>query len=247
MIQQLQDKEKDFHNFIESSRILMEQSQKKQLSDQQSIQRINAIQQFSKISEPGSKINYSRMVEEFKNTNPEEEQPLPEITLRDISVPEIPNTPTPEMQQDELLTLAKRTYQAFGINIDLEDKQLCVKKYKNCVVFSITSNTSECILWHFSGKFYMGGWKAGQPGEGEKHGEGLEVIPEKYIYKGQFLNGKKNGTGILKLVNGNIYDGQWIQGLKNGRGAYIDAATRVVYSGEWKDGKKDGQGYLKLS
>ena len=109
------------------------------------------------------------------------------------------------------------------------------------------NNSAECILWHFSGKFYMGGWKAGQPGEGEKHGEGLEIIPEKYIYKGQFLNGKKNGTGILKLANGNLYDGQWIDGLKNGRGVYLDAATRVIYSGEWKEGKKDGQGYLKLS
>lgn len=138
------------------------------------------------------------------------------------------------MNQDDLLVLAKKTYAVFGMDVDQEEKQLCVKKYKNCVVFTLTNNSAECILWHFSGKFYMGGWKAGQPGEGEKHGEGLEIIPEKYIYKGQFLNGKKNGTGILKLANGNLYDGQWIDGLKNGRGVYLDAATRVIYSGEWK-------------
>jgi hypothetical protein len=46
------------------------------------------------------------------------------------------------MNQEELLSLAKKTYQVFGIDIDNEDKQLCVKKYKNCVVFTITTNTS---------------------------------------------------------------------------------------------------------
>lgn len=84
----------------------------------------------------------------------------------------------------------------------------------------------------------MGGWRTGEPGEGEKDGEGLEFIPDKHVYKGQFLNGKKNGTGILKLTNGNIYDGQWIEGVKNGRGVYLDSATKVIYSGEWRDGKK---------
>ena len=83
---------------------------------------------------------------------------------------ELPATPNPDLNQEELLSLAKKTYQVFGVDVDNEDKQLYVKKYKNCVVFTITTNSSECILWHFSGKFYMGGWKAGQPGEGEKHG-----------------------------------------------------------------------------
>lgn len=77
----------------------------------------------------------------------------------------------------------------------------------------------------------MGGWKTGEPGEGEKNGDGLQYIPDKYVYKGQFLNGKKNGSGIIKLLNGNIYDGQWTEGVKNGRGVYLDASTKVVYSG----------------
>lgn len=86
--------------------------------------------------------------------------------MRDIKIPETPNTPTPDMTQEDLLNLAKKTYIGFGVDVDGEDKQLCVKKYKNCVVFSINNNSSECILWHFSGKFYMGGWRSGQPGEG---------------------------------------------------------------------------------
>jgi len=65
-----------------------------------------------------------------------------------------------------LLALAKATYQVFGVNIDEEEKQLCVKKYKNCVVFTVSNIHSECILWHFSGKFYMGGWKSGELAEG---------------------------------------------------------------------------------
>jgi hypothetical protein len=69
--------------------------------------------------------------------------------------------------------LAKATYKAFGKDVDKEEYQLCVKKYKNCVVFTINNAPSECVLWHFSGKFYMGGWKSGEGAEGEKHGEGV--------------------------------------------------------------------------
>ena len=95
-----------------------------------------------------------------------------------------------------------------------------MKKYKNCVVFSLGSN-SQTILWHYSGKFYIGGWRNNEPGEGEKTGEGLEYIPGKHTYKGQFLGGKKNGNGIVKLNNGNLYEGQWVNGVKNGRGVYF--------------------------
>jgi hypothetical protein len=41
------------------------------------------------------------------------------------------------MTQEELLNHAKATYMVFGINVDQEDKQLCVKKYKNCVIFTL--------------------------------------------------------------------------------------------------------------
>jgi hypothetical protein len=41
------------------------------------------------------------------------------------------------------------------------------------VVFTINNTPSDCVLWHFSGKFYMGGWKSGEGAEGEKHGEGI--------------------------------------------------------------------------
>lgn len=122
-----------------------------------------------------------------------------------------------------------------------------MKKYKNCVIFSLSGSSSECILWHYSGKFYFGGWKNNDASEGEKTGSGLEYVPGKYVYKGQFLGGKKNGTGIIKTNNGNIYDGQWVDGVKNGRGAYLEVNTKTLYNGEWKDGKRDGYGFLKFS
>lgn len=132
---------------------------------------MTGFQKFAKIQagntnrENSNKINYSRLVEEFRKNNPEEEEVLPEIHMRDIKIPQLPKSPSAEMSQEELLVLAKQLYKIFGINIDQEDRQLCVKKYKNCVVFTV-SNSSDCVLWHFSGKFYMGGWKTGEPGEG---------------------------------------------------------------------------------
>ena len=106
-----------------------------------------------------------------------------------------------------------------------------MKKYKNCIVFSLTANQSHSILWHYSGKFYIGGWKNNDASEGEKTGQGFEYLPGKHAYKGQFLGGKKNGTGITKLQNGNIYDGQWVDGVKSGRGTYLEANTQTLYSG----------------
>jgi hypothetical protein len=74
-------------------------------------------------------------------------------------MPQLPETPTMEASQEELLRLAKNTYKIFNIDIEVEEKQLCMKKYKNCIIFSFGNSNSDCILWHYSGKFYMGGWK----------------------------------------------------------------------------------------
>ena len=142
------------------------------------------------------------------------------------------------------MKLAQETFKVFGIEVSYDDANFNMKKYKNCVIFT---KGTETILWHYNGKFYIGGWKGKDDGSGEKTGYGVEIAPEKHIYKGQFMNGKKHGTGIMKSSNGNIYDGQWIEGIKNGQGVYYDSTTKVVYSGEWKDGKKNGFGILQFS
>jgi hypothetical protein len=43
------------------------------------------------------------MVEEMKKTNPEEDEVLPEIHLRDLKAPELPPTPHADMTQEQLL------------------------------------------------------------------------------------------------------------------------------------------------
>jgi len=43
----------------------------------------------------------------------------------------------------------------------------------------------------------------------EKHGEGKELIPEKYYYQGEFVHNKRQGNGIMLFFNDCIYEGQW--------------------------------------
>ena len=32
-----------------------------------------------------------------------------------------------------------------------------MKKYKNCVIFNVVDE-ERTLVWHYSGKFYFGGW-----------------------------------------------------------------------------------------
>lgn len=48
-----------------------------------------------------------------------------------------------------------------------------------------------CILWHYDGKVYLGGWQTKYLDEGFKHGLGLEWVPHKHVYYGEFCEGKK--------------------------------------------------------
>lgn len=47
-----------------------------------------------------------------------------------------------------------------------------MKKYRNCVIFK-TPDLKKTIVWHFTGKFYIGGWEQSFSGEGKKNGEGF--------------------------------------------------------------------------
>lgn len=101
-----------------------------------------------------------------------------------------------------------------------------VRKYKNCVLFSIS--IEENLLFQFEcGKLYFGGWKTGA-GEGEKYGQGLEIVPGKYKFKGFFLDGKKSGAGTMINWDGSAYVGQWENGLKSGAGRQLDS-DGIIY------------------
>lgn len=74
-----------------------------------------------------------------------------------------------------------------------------MKKFKNCVYFGINNAPTQNILWHYENKFYYGGWKLYTNGEGEKSGEGIEIMSHKYRFRGHFVDGKKSGYGTLVM------------------------------------------------
>lgn len=59
---------------------------------------------------------------------------------------------------------------------------MSVKKYKNCVSFIL--DRDRTILWYYEGKFYYGGWKTNNSGEGEKNGWGYDYSNGKYVFSG---------------------------------------------------------------
>lgn len=83
-----------------------------------------------------------------------------------------------------------------------------MKKFKNCIILK-QNETDKAIVWHFSGKFYNGGWNQTTSKEDSKNGDGYEFVPEKYFYRGSFGNGRRNGLGIMISANGSIYKGEW--------------------------------------
>jgi hypothetical protein len=61
--------------------------------------------------------------------------------------------------------LAKNVFTKFGVNLQADRVvSLGVKKYKNCVSFTLDSDRT--ILWYYEGKFYYGGWIINTDGEG---------------------------------------------------------------------------------
>lgn len=111
-----------------------------------------------------------------------------------VVFPKLPGPLTPLLNSEELTNLAKQTFAVFGHPV-AENSALTIKKYRNCVYFS---HQKKHILWHYSGKFYIGSWDANGKEEGCKSGRGIEFIPESkgcikvdYIYEGEFNNGKR--------------------------------------------------------
>lgn len=69
-----------------------------------------------------------------------------------------------------------------------------------------------CLIWHFDGKRYLGGWQTDFLDEGAKHGLGLEWHPKHYVYYGEFARNKREGLGAYKDRNNAVYLGNWSKG-----------------------------------
>lgn len=63
--------------------------------------------------------------------------------------------------------MAKKVLIAFNVQANWS-KPINIKKFKNCVHFN---HLKTNILWHYDGKFYIGGWD--EQGEGNKEGYGI--------------------------------------------------------------------------
>lgn len=89
-------------------------------------------------------------------------------------------------------------------------QKIIMKKYKNCIMLDLPVQGNNIkLVWHYNGKIYLGEWNEQSM---MKSGEGIQFSPEKFYYKGQFLNNKKNGTGIILVEGGVKYEGQWLEG-----------------------------------
>ncbi len=78
-------------------------------------------------------------------------------------MPELATTPDISYDQQQLMNLAKDTFKLFDVIVNDDDTDFNMKKYKNCVIFTKATQT---ILWHYNGKFYIGGWKGKEDGSG---------------------------------------------------------------------------------
>lgn len=96
----------------------------------------------------------------------------------------------------------------------MDRKTWQLKKFKNCIMYCSKDNL-HAYIWHSSGKLYVGDVSP-QGSPFTKEGQGLELIPNSSLYRGEFKESKKHGFGILTLSNGCVYKGQWSNGDREG-------------------------------
>lgn len=58
--------------------------------------------------------------------------------------------------------------------LGIDRRNLTVKRFSNCIIVACDHIG---MIWHYSGKVYLGGWKNVYLDEGVRHGLGLEWKP----------------------------------------------------------------------
>ena len=71
-----------------------------------------------------------------------------------------------------------------------------------------------------------------------REGEGIEIIPNKFTYKGSFKKNIRNGFGIVINRNGDRYKGYWKNNHYEGRGKLYSLTS--IYDGDFLKGMKSG-------
>ena len=59
-----------------------------------------------------------------------------------------------------------------------------------------------------------------------RNGLGLEWVPNKYVYYGEYSNNKKNGFGVMKTME-ETFMGFFVNNAKTDKGYLIEANGRV--------------------
>lgn len=154
-------------------------------------------------------------------------------------MPKLPQRPNKDINSRQLIQIGRKLFSLFGACQTNEKISINVSKYNNCFSFS---NGPITILWYDTGRFYIGGYRMLKQ-EGQKHGKGIQYMPKRYLYDGQFRNNRKSGFGSLRYSNGDSYEGQFYNGLKHGKGKLMQNNC-TIYNGQWKNQKMDGFGVL---
>lgn len=68
---------------------------------------------------------------------------------------------------------------------------------------------------------YIGEWKWGK-----KHGKGVQVWPDGFVYEGEWMQGKTAGHGRLAHKNGEYYIGEWFDNKFQGYGKYVSSQSK---------------------
>ena len=61
-------------------------------------------------------------------------------------------------------------------------------------------------------------------------------------YTGEIENGQMHGKGSLVYPNKEKYEGDWVGGKLQGHGVDTRVGRGVAYAGEWRAGKRHGRG-----
>jgi hypothetical protein len=80
----------------------------------------------------------------------------------------------------------------------------------------------------------------------KKNGKGKLIVPDHFVYEGNFKDDLFDGYGeyISKQYN---YYGNYLCGKKDGKGKEIDLIKNIEYEGDFKDDKKNGFGKEKTA
>ena len=86
---------------------------------------------------------------------------------------------------------------------------------------------------------YMGAWR-----RGKRHGHGVLRLDEEdeSFYEGEWQDDRRHGFGVMVYANGNRYEGEWCKDERQGQGCMHWRDLCEIYEGQWWAGKQHGSG-----